>query len=69
MANRKTCKGCCTHEENICSVDPSIKRQGIKLMCPCLNCIIKMVCISECDSFASYETSNTWSKWHLARGK
>jgi hypothetical protein len=53
--SRKLCKGCDTHENNICFINPSTLRQGIKKMCPCITCLIKVMCTKECREYGEYE--------------
>lgn len=53
--NRKLCKGCATYEDNVCLMDPSIIRNGIKKMCPCITCLIKGMCKNECREYWEYE--------------
>lgn len=53
--NRKLCRGCRTYENNVCLVHPSTIRNSIKKMCPCIECLIKGMCNSECKDYMLYE--------------
>jgi hypothetical protein len=53
--SRKLCEGCDTYENNVCLVNPSTIRKGIKRMCPCTTCLIKGMCTRECREYGEYE--------------
>jgi len=49
------CKGCLTYELSICFLNFStVRRRSIKRICPCVNCLIKVMCSSECEQYIDY---------------
>ena len=48
------CKGCRTYENNMCLVNSSTIKNGVKKMCPCVECLIKTMCNSECEDYKLY---------------
>ncbi len=65
------CRGCKNYEHSVyltrCVYSPSIDVYGNKLTCPCLNCIVKMVCSEACDALYSYSRNFTLSSKSLLR--
>ena len=63
------CKGCYVYDEELkwCSMDliPYISKTQ---KCPCLKCLIKMMCKSECEEYqiysglANHESTLPWEK-------
>lgn len=53
--NKSLCIGCYTYENNMCMVKVSCTKKGIKKICPCINCLIKMLCDSPCQEYREYE--------------
>lgn len=52
--NRKHCKGCHTYENMACSIGASTTKNGIKEMCPCIDCLVKAMCETECQEHMEY---------------
>ncbi len=61
--SRKLCKGCATYKNKIknnkkyhviCLTDPITTIKGIKKICPCVKCLVKMVCSSDCEDYSKY---------------
>jgi len=49
------CKGCLNEIKDICLLRPNyIDEQGNKIECPCQTCLIKGICIKECDELHVY---------------
>lgn len=53
----KECRGCLAHRSELmtCELRPFYKKDDIKIYCPCLTCIIKGVCIVDCDRILDYK--------------
>lgn len=47
------CKGCTVYEDQICAIrlNPRISET---LQCPCMNCLVKIMCIGVCQEFNTY---------------
>lgn len=57
--NNILCKSCfksttCKVGLPICSLDPTVKYEGIKYKCPCCDCLVKFICGEICDRFIQY---------------
>ena len=52
--SRKLCIGCDTYKNNVCLVEPTIIRKGIKKMCPCRTCLVKVMCDNTCKEYKEY---------------
>ena len=57
----KNCVGCYTNTEHKTSIGLvaicSVKSFNLKGECPCVRCIIKMVCHDSCDDFFNFITA------------
>ena len=51
--NTNNCKGCRTYHE----LYPCCIPIGVKLLCPCVECIVKPICLTACQDFSDYEDS------------
>jgi hypothetical protein len=51
------CKGCRTYELYPCRILSTTIEKGIKLLCPCIECLIKPICLIGCDDYDKYEGS------------
>ena len=48
---RKECTGCADFGHDCCNSEPSILVEGVSLICPCRECIVKMICEDACEEF------------------
>lgn len=54
-----TCEGCegcdllCTDEDI-----EYVNEEGEKVCCPCMICIVKIMCIKDCDDYGKFVTNN-----------
>ena len=62
------CRGCKIHETyTLCKCEPSLYHFGTKMTCPCLTCIVKMICEDACDDLLKYARHFTLSHKSLLR--
>ena len=53
--NPHDCKGCRTYLSYPCHILSIIIEERIELPCPCVECIIKPMCLTACGDFDKYE--------------
>ena len=67
-----TCRGCAIYVKNkYCVYEPSKTIDNKIAMCPCIECLIKVMCINSCELLVKYHCciSTVISKYESIKGK
>lgn len=62
------CEGCRNYERyTLCNYSPSINIDKNKLICPYINCLVKMICVEACEPLYIYTRNFTFGPKSLLR--